>query len=199
MIIAFEKIVSSVLMKLDENEEILREKESYGIPGTELVDLIGELLEEVATEVILRAPASALIDSKDAEGEIEWEGPGRGSVSLPVDFLRLAYFRMSDWDRGVSDVVEYGSESYSLRFHPRRDRATVRTSPAVSVGGGRGMNILKFIGSRDPGAYVEQLRYIPVPSADMDGMVFIPERLVPAVTDSLAERVRGVREQTKLQ
>lgn len=197
MKISLDTIVSYVLKKLDENEEIAREKESYGISGTALVDLIEDLFEEVACDVILEAECRETGDCKEGEGEVEWDGPGRGSVSLPDDFLRLVRFRMSDWRRGVTKVIEYGSASYDLRFWSRRESGDVRKSPAVAIRGGFGVKILEFIGSKDPGAYVEELGYIPVPRPDAEGMVVIPERLVPKITDRLAERVRRIRNQTE--
>ncbi len=200
MKVPMQTIVSSVLRKLDENEELVREKESYGIAGTKLVDLIEDMFEEVASQIILRAPDSSLSDYCEAETEVEWDGPGRGSVLLPADFLRLGYFRMSDWKRAVTRVIEHGSESYDLRFWPSAGRCGIRKAPAVSIrdgresgGGAGGRHVLEFIGSKDPGAYVERLGYIPVPAPDAEGLVSVPDRLLPEITDMLAKRVRGIR------
>lgn len=182
-------IVTSVLRKLDENEEILREKESFGIPGTSLAELIEELLEETASGVILDASLSQLDNCLECDVEVDWEGPGRGSVSLPEDFLRLTCFRMSDWKRAVNKPIEYGSPSYELRFYPRKDRAHIRTSPAISIRG----RVLEFIGSSMPGAYVERFAYVQIPFIDHLNCIEFPPSLLPTLTDALADRVRAIR------
>lgn len=182
-------IVTSVLRKLDENEEILREKESFGIPGTSLAELIEELLEETASGVILDASLSQLDNCLECDVEVDWEGPGRGSVSLPEDFLRLTCFRMSDWKRAVNKPIEYGSPSYELRFYPRKDRAHIRTSPAISIRG----RVLEFIGSSMPGAYVERFAYVQIPFIDHLNCIEFPTSLLPTLTDALADRVRAIR------
>lgn len=182
-------IVKSVLRKLDENEEILREKESFGIPETSLADLIEELVEETASNVILDAHLSQLDNWVEYEAEVEWEGPGRGSVSLPNDFLRLTCFRMSDWKRSVNKPIEYGSPSYELRFYPRKDRENIRKCPAISIRAG----ILEFIGSSIPGAYVERFAYVQAPVIDRLGCIEFPTSLLPALTDSLTTAVRNIR------
>ena len=50
---------------------------------------------------------------------IQWEGgtvgSGMGYTKLPDDFMRLVVFRMSDWKRPVTDVIQDTNEKYFLQ------------------------------------------------------------------------------------
>lgn len=185
-----EEIVKSVLRLLDENEDILEEKIEFGIAGTNLVELIREEIEPVATECILNATAAELNESEEWDADVEWEGIGRGSVPLPSDFLRLIRFRMSDWDRAVTRFMEHGSEAYQLRFHPRVGRRGIRTAPAVALQQEGTGACLEFIGSTDPGAFVERFSYIPRPVIAADDTVNIPSGLIPRLARTIAEHLK---------
>ena len=190
MKIKVEEIIKSVLRLMDENEDILQEKVEFGIAGTNLIDLIREEIEPVATVCILSATSSELNESEEHDAEVEWEGIGRGRITLPSDFLRLIRFRMSDWDRSVTRFMEYGSETYYLRFHPRAGRRGVRSSPAVAIQPEGAGACLEFIGSSDPGAYVERFSYISRPVIAPDDTVCIPSGLLPRAARTCAQRLR---------
>ena len=189
MQVKVEEIVRDVLRLMDENEDILQEKIEFGIAGTNLVDLIREEIEPVAAECILSATSPELNESKEYEADVEWEGIGRGRVILPSDFLRLIRFRMSDWDRSVTRFMEYGGEAYSLRFHPRSGRRGIRSSPAVAIQSEGSDAYLEFVGSTDPGTYVERFSYIPRPVIAPDDTICIPSGLFPRVARTCAQRL----------
>lgn len=194
MRVEIDKMVSAILKKLDENEEIVAERVEYGIPDTEVCSLIRSLLPEVAESVILQAPRRQIDEWDEFSADVDWEGPGHGRVELPSDFLRFISFRMSDWTRPVVMAVDCESEEYLLRFYPGVYRKGIRKAPAVAIlDGARGKN-LEFIGGNSPGAYLERCCYVPRPyDESREEILLIPRGLVAAVEDAVAEKVGRIR------
>lgn len=194
MRVEIEKLVSSILKKLDENEEIVAERVEFGIPDAEVRTLIRALLPETAESVIREASRKDIDEWEEFSADVEWEGPGHGTVELPSDFLRFVAFRMSDWPRAVMTAVDCGSEEYLLRFSPSQMRKGVRKSPAVSVVDGARGKSLEFIGGNSPGAYVERCCYVPRPyNEDRGEELLIPRGLLAKVEDAVAQRVEQIR------
>lgn len=196
MTFEIKEIVKKVLHLLDENEEILQEKIEFGIAGTNLAELIPDIVLEVAPQCILEADTQNLNESIEADVEVEWEGPGRGRVLLPNDFLRLVSFRMSDWKRSLTRFMDYGSEAYQLRFFPAKGRAGIRKSPAAAICREGTHAWLEFIGSTDPGAYAERFSYIPRPEISQDGHIWLPQSLLPEIVRASANYLLNLQNQT---
>lgn len=187
MLIKITEIVKKVLHLLDENEDILQEKIEFGIAGTNLAELIPDIVLEVSPRCILEADPQNINESIEADVEVEWEGPGRGRVMLPSDFLRLISFRMSDWKRSLTRFMDYGSEAYQLRFFPAKGRTGIRKAPAASICHEGTHAWLELIGSNDPGAYVERFSYIPRPEISQDGLIWLPLSLIPEIVRASAD------------
>lgn len=204
MEIKIEDLVSGVLKKLDENEEIIRDKTEFGYPDASLPSLVADILPEVAEKVVKEASKNEIDEWLEFDGSLEWIAPGEGEIELPKDFLRLMVFRMSDWKHSVSSVVSAGSPTYALRFLPRAGRRGIRKSPAVAIAPGAGCPLLRFIGSTDAGAFPERCGYLPRPMRDgtdadavgITGTLWIPRSLRAKIEDAAADKIRAIRQQT---
>lgn len=194
MEVKIREMVGRVLKLLDENEEILSEKMEFGYPETNLMSLIAEMLPEVAEQVVRESPLSDIDEWLEMDGECEWVSPGHGEVELPLDFLRLVTFRMSDWRRKVSTVISPDSSNYSLYFDARGARRGVRKSPAVALVNGATRRRLEFVGSTTPGAYVEIAGYLPLPQRDDPDALWIPRSLLGKVAEASAAKVKSICE-----
>ncbi|MBD5197298.1 MAG: hypothetical protein HDS89_07595 [Bacteroidales bacterium] len=192
MDITMDEILGRVLKSIDENEEILVDKMSAGYESASVSELIRMLAPGTAEEVILAAEWGEIDEWLELDADVDWVEPGRGEVELPEDFLRLMVFRMSDWRRAVRSTVDPGSGVYALRFTPGRHREGVRKAPMVALTGGEKRKRLEFIGSTDPGAYVERSGYLPRPQRSEEDVLWIPRSLVCRVVDAIAEKVKSI-------
>lgn len=79
--------------------------------------LINAHLEEATKDVILSAPLSALmpVASSETEGTPFTEGGLTGYIPLPDDFLRLVYFKLLEWKRGLTELIRTNDPKYKLQ------------------------------------------------------------------------------------
>lgn len=185
-------IVGKVLKYLDENEEIITDRTEFGYPHTALGDLIEGIAADIAVKTVGDAERSDIDEWEEPDVSVEWTAPGRGEVELPEDFFRLIVFRMSDWDRSVTETMPPDSPQYALRFSDRRN-GNRRLAPAVAITEGYRRRKLEFIGSHDPGAYVELAGYVPHPTAGTEGTLLIPRSLVAKVIEATAAKVKEIQ------
>ncbi len=194
MEIKISEIVSRVIKNLDENEEIILEKMEYGYPETCLPQLISDILPDIAEETIREASLHDIDEWQEMTADVEWIEPGHGELELPKDFLRLISFRMSDWKRSVSSVVFEDSDNYPLIFNPRPNRRGYRCSPAVAITAGATRRKLEFIGSTEPGAYILQASYLPLPyDTRYPDILNIPRSLLHPLISATSSAVRLLR------
>ncbi len=98
--------------------------------------------------------------------QIQWE-IGRtknvgGSVMLPSDYMRLASFKMNDWDYAVTEAIDENSDEYRMQ----KSRFGVRGNcqrPVVAIVCGAMGNVLEFYSCKTSSATVEKAFYIPEP------------------------------------
>lgn len=192
MEIKITEMVSRVVKLLDENEEIIIDKTEFGYPGCRLTDLIADLLPDIAESTVREADGKDIDEWLEADADFEWISPGMGEMELPEDFLRLTVFRMSDWKRSVTTAVSSDSPVYSLRRDSRSSRKNIRKAPIVALKEGRRRRKLEFIGSFDPGAYVERAGYVPLPQRDDSDTLWIPRSLIHRVAGNTAARIRSI-------
>lgn len=177
---------------LDENISFIDSRMEFSEPESPLESLIEALLPDAARAVIREAQLSDIDESEDFDADPDWIVPGRGTVELPADFLRLVSFRMSDWRRAVSTPIDPEGEEYSLHCATSPFGHGRRKGPAVALP--PGSRCLEFFGSTEPGAYVESARYIPDPEdPDDNRSLRIPRSLVTQVASATAERIRKIR------
>lgn len=213
-------IVSRVFDLLDENEEILEERVELADPGTHVAPLIAGLLPRIARDVLISIPADRIDECRrlvpadtgagaipgrmapESQGSGDFEettvtfgnvteaGPRRAAMTLPADFLRLIYFRMDDWEEGVTDPLVYGSESHRLRYRCGSRGRFSRNSPAVAVRRAGSERKLLIYGT-GPGSKMAELHYVAVPTV-RDDMIDLPPGAVYDVCCRLAETVARI-------
>ncbi len=193
MKITISEIEALTLALLDENDEILEDRVEYGDPGTELKGLIRTLLPEAARLVVCSASRADIDEVKTLEPErLDYYGDGQAVAKLPEDFLRLIYFKMSDWPRGVTEPLAADGDSLALRMGRSQRMFGRRQTPAVAVcqsGQGKSLRIL----GTTPGASVEEASYMALPKVE-GGSIDIPLRLVHPVAAKIAEMVKLITE-----
>lgn len=194
MEIGAEEFIGRVLKNLDENGEIVTVRVHAGYESASVTDLISDVMEEVAQEVILGAKWSEIDEWLDMTGDVEWLEPGHGELELPADFLRLMEFRMSDWKKTITSPASMDSELYALRFNPCKGRRSIRKAPMAVISGGVGGKRIEFTGSSDPGAYLERAGYLPHPLSADGEQLWIPRSLMGRVVEAVAARVRRITE-----
>lgn len=192
MEIAVQEMIAKVLKNTDENGEIQIDPASGEFESVSVADLIADVMGSVAEDEILKADWKDIDEWEDLTGEVDWIEPGHGEVLLPSDFLRLMEFRMSDWKKSVTTPVSLDSGVYSLRFNPGINRRMIRKAPMVAVSGGSGSGRLEFIGSYDPGAYIQRAGYIPKPFSEDSDTLRIPRSLLGRITDAITAKVRRI-------
>ena len=78
--------------------------------------LIDEILDETADELQLMVPrfllkAEALIVGDSTTNQV-LNADGTGYITLPADFLRLAYFKLEEWAKAVVDPISEDHPNY---------------------------------------------------------------------------------------
>ena len=189
MKIRVKEIEKRVIALLDENEAILDERVTYGDPETELRTLIEMLLPDAARMVLAGLPASRLSEcSRLPVAGLRHLSGSMALLPLPDDFLRLLYFRMSDWDRRVSEALVAGGEAYQLRFREggRRRRG------AVAVTGAGEEKMLEIFGTGSDSTVVSAC-YLGAPEI-VDGMIDIPASALYDIASKIASMVKELTE-----
>lgn len=112
---------------------------------------------------------------------------GVGKMTLPVNFLRLISFRMSDWIRPVCDIIT----EYDAEYHKQADeyaRGTFESPVCALVKTGEG-DVLEFYSCKDDKAKIAHALYLPLPVyEDVNHIphVSICEKLEDAIINQVA-------------
>lgn len=179
-------IVSKVFALLDENETIAEELTEYCDPDLMLRPLIADLLPDAARAVILEAPVSALDDCRHLEN-LALNEEGASELTLPSDFLKLVYVRMSDWTHGISVPLKCDGEEHMLHRNPTMRR---RSRPATAVRRRGDICTLEIYGS-SPGAAVASLDYAAVPQGG-GAFIDLPPSLIPDICQRIASMIKDI-------
>lgn len=169
-----------------------------------LDEIIRGRLEEGARIVERDAPAHLLDSGKPLSGSLTFDkeiGKGRGRMKLPDDYMRLVTFKMSDWERAVTEPItetdpRYGLQSSKhagIRGNPERPVVAVVHEPTGLV--------LEFWSCEGgPDVTLQRGRYLPIPKI-RDRGIEICEKLLEAVilqTAALAAMTLGDGERAQL-
>lgn len=163
-----------------------------GDPDTLTVnEIIRSHIVEAVRQVHLLAPFHLLSQSFSfAYNDIFWDVPLDSIVSgwilLPVNFLRLVVFQMSDWDRPVYIPISADDPLYArqrcrtpgLRGCPQRPVCAISVRPAGKA--------LEFFSCKSSDATVASAIFIPEPRIDRSNGVFISRRCYRPVVNLLA-------------
>lgn len=159
--------------------------------GMTLRRRIRDALPGVAAALIRDAPASWLEDLRQLPRDISWrgDGSGRGWILLPDDWLRLAVFRMSDWQCGVVEALEATPDLLVRQHGPWPGLRGNPRSPMCLVSKRSYGCVLEFFSSRDDSACVADAAYVAYPAITDADTVAVPSRLLPDVVDRLATMI----------
>lgn len=185
-------IEDRVLDLLDENRTLLDSRVEYCDPGVTLSLLIAGFVDDAARVVLSSVDAARIDECRHLTAvgmRTVHTGPDTAVVTLPADFLRLIYFRMSDWPRGVSVPLAWGSEQHSLRSS-RYVRGGLRTRRpgAVALRYRGDIRELEVYGTA-AGSHVAEFDWLDLPRL-RDGWIDLPPGLVGEVCSKIAEMVR---------
>lgn len=111
-------IIRDVRMTLDENQVstsiLIADSDNLSLD-----EIIRSKIVDATRSVSEAAPVSMLWDAKPfPHTNIEWGGAagiGMCTINLPVDFLRLVAFQMSDWVRPVSEPINDTDTEYYIQ------------------------------------------------------------------------------------
>lgn len=108
--------LARIALDMNERSESLV---SQNDPATLTVDeIILSKIEQAARVVESNAPVWLLDSGKPLSGSITFAtqiGIGRGRMQLPDDFMRLITFKMSDWERAVTQPILESDPEYLLQ------------------------------------------------------------------------------------
>lgn len=133
MIMGVSGLVRDVRIAIDMNSyetQLLAETDSDTLS---LDEIILSKLEQGARVVESNAPVWLLDSGKPLSGSITFQsevGVGRGRMQLPDDFLRLITFKMSDWERAVTQPILEQDPRY---LHQSSRFAGIRGTPQKPV------------------------------------------------------------------
>lgn len=172
-------LVNKVKTLLDEISPLNAMIIDVGVEDGNPVDQIVEsLLDESAIELLLKAPFYRLdITSFDADPIANENDKTTGYITLPYDFLRLVYFRMSDWLRPVTTLAIKGDE-ISMRQYNKHIRGGVARPVGVLSKTGEGM-IIEYYSTNAKQHQVADFQYVKrvcaeqIPSQLTDAMCWI--------------------------
>ena len=140
--------------------------------------MIESLLDESAHELLMKAPFYRLdITSYDADPVADEYDKTTGYISLPDDFLRLVYFRMSDWLRPVTELAMKG-DAVSVRQYNKHIRGGVARPVGVLSKTAEGM-IVEYYSTNAKEHQVADFQYVKrvcaeqIPSQLTDAMCWI--------------------------
>ena len=117
MQLSLKQLVRDVRVAMDENVtddglQFLRE-----VNTLTLDEVIRHQAEAAAQLVLSRADVRYLEGGKSFLGAaVSRMERGVGRVQLPTDYLRFLYFKMSDWDYGVTDYITPDDALYPQQF-----------------------------------------------------------------------------------
>lgn len=151
-------------------------------------DIIESAIPKAARHIESAAPAYLLTDggtSYDLRQEsITWAGGktgiGMGDITLPLDFLRLINFQMSDWER-PAQIITDEDNAYKLQSSPYSGIKGNPKRPVVAICHLSGALHLEFY-SCEGGSNVTVKRsdYLPIPRVK-EGKIEICPKLQEAI------------------
>lgn len=191
MRISVEEITERVCELLDENREILDQRVEYADPGMALAPLVERLLPEASRIVLSTLPLASIDECLHLGGKVQtFSCQDYSYLTLPDDFLRLVYLRMSDWNDGIMSLLVYGEPSQRLRLRRMGGRRFGRVRPAAAVRCRGDLKELVVYGS-SPGAECVALDYVPVPRIK-ENAIDLPPRALHEVCVRISEMVGDI-------
>ncbi|MBD5219475.1 MAG: hypothetical protein HDS72_04420 [Bacteroidales bacterium] len=146
-----------------------------------LNEIIFAKLTDAVRLVELEAPAIMLesghdICPKDGDDDNVFIGEdGKGFVVLPLNFLRLVSFKMSDWERTIFEAITESDPEYKKQSSKWKGICGNPAKPVVAIVRRAEGKVLEFYSCKNNKATVQQGTYIPIPKIDRDGGIDLSE------------------------
>lgn len=154
-----------------------------------LDDMIESKIADATLFIEREAPRYMLDGGKPFSGDIAWEESPweedykKGRIALPDDFIRLISFKMSDWQRAVTDVISEDDPRYEQMQSRFPGIAGSPQSPVCALAhdseSGDNRLVLEFCSSAEE-SKVSRAMYLPMPVID-GTEIDISEKLKDAV------------------
>lgn len=189
MIYQLAEIVKDVKVALDENMT------SEGLLALEDVETLSmeEIIESKVVEAVRRvessAPVNMLESGQNLVDVIFWKEKGSGFVVLPGDFMRLMVFKMSDWERVVTDAITVDDPMYAKQSSRYKGIRGNKQKPVCAIVNRPEGRVLEFYSCDNESATMEMGVYRPYPKIDEYKGVEISKRCYMAVIYTLGALV----------
>lgn len=189
MIYQLAEIVKDVKVALDENMT------SEGLLALEDVETLSmeEIIESKVVEAVRRvessAPVNMLESGQNLVDAIFWKEKGSGFVVLPGDFMRLMVFKMSDWERVVTDAITVDDPMYAKQSSRYKGIRGNKQKPVCAIVNRPEGRVLEFYSCDNESATMEMGVYRPYPIIDEYKGVEISKRCYMAVIYTLGALV----------
>lgn len=160
------ELVNIVRKKIDEVAAADTPLQEVTIADESATDnIIESLLDESAIEILLKAPFHRLdITSATPSLMPDSTDKATGYIQAPDDFLRLVSFRMSDWQRPVTELAVKG-DAISMRQYNKHIRGKTAKPVGVLAKNDTGIIIEYFSTNKSPHSLSEFL-YIKKDTAE---------------------------------
>ena len=182
-------IVREARVALDQNNSSAQLAVLGDVDTLTLDEIIESKVVDAARLVESAAPGHLFDNGKVLGGIVVWSGQrgyGSGHIMLPVDFLRLLTFRMSDWHRPVTEVITADSPLYAMQSSSYGGVRGNPERPVVAIvqhGAGLALEFYSCQSGRD--AAVETALYVPRPAVS-GGKIDISSKLRDAIVYRVA-------------
>lgn len=179
-------LINQVKSKIDELSPSTAMIVDVGQEDSKPIDtIIGDLLDESAKEVLLKAPIHRLPATSSANVATADAGDSTiGTIDVPTDFLRLVELKMTQWKRPVTELQQQGSKIAERQYNKYLRGGTVKP---VAVLSHRAAKLIIEYFSVETVHTVERFLYIKKDVAEN-----IPEILQDALCWICASRVLSV-------
>lgn len=154
-----------------------------------LDDIIRSKITEAVRRVHMDAPACLLEEGHNFGDAVYWEDLESGWVLLPLDFMRLVVFEMSDWEQAVYAAISTTDPGYALQRQRVKALRGTAQRPVCAVASRPEGKVLEFYSCKSEEAYVRRAQYVPYPKIDEDDGIDISERCYTAVVYAAAALV----------
>ena len=103
-----DEIKAVVKLKLDEVSQF----DAYQIDAVEFIE---DFMDSAAEKILLNVPLHLIPPDDFSDQNQNARSDGSGYIALPSDFLRLASFQMTEWDRAVVHPISQEHPLYNLQ------------------------------------------------------------------------------------
>ena len=193
MIADAHRMITDVKRAIDMNGYDTRLLSQQDTDTLEFEEIVQSQLLPGCRLVVENAPAWKLESGHDfKDQDIVWDGEsGRGAVVLPADFCRLIGFRMSDWERPISEpqLLRAGTPAYDVQFSRYGALRGNPERPVAALVIREEGRCLEFFSCRTTKATIERADYQPWPHRVEDAGIDLPRKCYEAAIYAVASLV----------